>query len=296
MTKIKLLVGLIVGLCLLGCGPTNPQGSGGTGGTGGTGGGGLGGAHPTPGDVNLSIPGPFTVARYTSGWADSATYGAATIYYAPSAPTPWAGVAVVPGFTEMQLGGWGQFLAAHGFVTITVDTNTPLDSPEARASALVGAVQTLRSEGDRAGSPLQGKMSDSYGVMGHSMGGGGTLQAAADNLFGAAVSLMPWTVRKDFTGARTPILVISGQTDALVNPDDVYATIYPTITSQYKALTEYALESHVFANNPLANTAHAQLAAQYALAWFETFLHTDARYESVIKNNAAFSRFDAHLP
>lgn len=287
------VVGVVVGLYLAGCGATPP--AGGTGGTGGSGGsGGSGGGGPLPGDIDLSIPGRFQIRQYTSGWPDSPAFGAATIYYAPDAPPPWAGVAVVPGFTETQLAGWGQLLAAHGFVTITIDTNDPLVSPEQRADALDAAVATLKGENNRGGSPLQGKMADSYGVMGHSMGGGGTIQAAARTVYKAAVSLMPWTAIKTFPQARTPIYEVTATNDALVNKDDAWS-IYQSIGSQYKLITEYQGETHSFANMPLYS-GHPQLVGKYAIAWFEMFLHNDSRYEAVITNNSAFSRYDAHLP
>jgi hypothetical protein len=103
-----------------GTGATN-TGGGGTGGgipTGGTGpntGGtfnGTGGVSPTGGSGNVtgddptvdsaSHTGPYPVQSYTSGYADSPAYGAATIWYPTSGTPPYAGVAVSPGWTEYQ--------------------------------------------------------------------------------------------------------------------------------------------------------------------------------------------------
>ncbi|HMJ15848.1 MAG TPA: hypothetical protein VK524_30740, partial [Polyangiaceae bacterium] len=92
--KLATLVGATVVIALGGCGPRPPVG--GTGGSGGGGAGGSGGGQP--GTCNTPR---YDYRSYTSGWADSPSYGAATIYYPVGAPTPLSGVVIVPGFTAL---------------------------------------------------------------------------------------------------------------------------------------------------------------------------------------------------
>jgi hypothetical protein len=290
--KLTSLVAIIGALYIAGCGATSPTGSGGSGSGGsGAGGSGAGGTGGSTGDLDLGFPGRFAVQSYRSGWQDSPAYGAATIWYSPNAPTPWAGVAVVPGFTELQLTGWGSFLASHGFVTITIDTNSTGELPAARATALNAAINTLKAESSRSGSPLNGKMSsDSYAVMGHSMGGGGTLIASTDLQYKAAIPLAPWPAGSTHPSSRTPTLVITAENDSLV--DDVGAeNTYRSIGARPKAWMEFRGADHFVVNNP-NSPGNAQIGGRYALAWLEIFLHSDARYKSVIQSNSAFSGFE----
>jgi hypothetical protein len=71
---------------------------------------------------------------------------------------------------------WGPFLASHGIVTMTIGTNSGSDPPDTRKDALLDALETIKSEQTRMGSPLMGKLAlDALATMGWSMGGGGTL-------------------------------------------------------------------------------------------------------------------------
>ena len=67
-----------------------------------------------------------------------------------------------------------------GYLAMTIGTHSPFhDMPTARASALLDAVEALKEEHARSGSPLAGRLDVSrFAVAGWSMGGGGCLLAA----------------------------------------------------------------------------------------------------------------------
>lgn len=289
----RLLGGFVIAgtLAFGGCGPVNPQG---VGGAGGTGSGGTGGTDPGP---EITFPGPHAFRLYTGGWRDSPAYAAATIYFPVDLAGPLPGVAVVPGFTETQLAGWGEFLSSHGYVTITIDTNDPLVPPENRAEALKAAVQTLKEEGARSGSPIFGRLGSSFAVMGHSMGGGASLIVGNENPpdIKASIGLTPWRLGPGFEATRTPTLLIGAENDILVAVSEVerfYNSIPSTTT---KAWASFAGADHFVANNPMI-AGNPRIAGRYALAWLKMHVQNDASYRPIIANNEKFHIFRSTLP
>ena len=145
-----------------------------------------------PTAANITGNGSFTVTSATI--TNASGFRGGTVYY-PTAEGSYPLVAIVPGFTDtwasMQ---WiGPRLASWGFVVVGVSTNSNLDFPSARATqqlaALTWAVNTAptavrsRADGTRRG------------VAGYSMGGGGSVEALADDTTGvvkAGVALTPW--------------------------------------------------------------------------------------------------------
>ena len=131
---------------------------------------------------SLSNPGPFEVQTLneSDGIRNGPDYFGATIYYPINASPPFASIAIVPGFISgpSTVAEWGTFYASHGIVTIIVGTNSLYDFPEARAYALLDALETIRIENSRANSPLENALNlDQLAVSGWSMGGGGAQRA-----------------------------------------------------------------------------------------------------------------------
>lgn len=287
----QLAAGFVIAgtIAFSGCGPVNPQGVGGAGGTAGAAGGGNGGPE-------ITFPGSHPYRLYTGGWRDSPAYAGATIYFPTDLTGPAPGVAVVPGFTETQLVGWGEFLASHGYITITVDTNDPLVPPENRAEALKAAIQTLKEEGGRADSPIFGRIGDSFAVMGHSMGGGASLIVGNENPAGikATIALTPWRLGAGFPATRVPSLLIGAENDILVAVSEVerFYTSIPESTT--KTWASFAGADHFVANNPNL-LGNPRIAGRFALAWLKIHVENDASYKPVIQNQPAFHIFRSTL-
>ncbi|HMJ14319.1 MAG TPA: hypothetical protein VK524_23045 [Polyangiaceae bacterium] len=254
-------------------------------------------SDPPPTEASASTIGPYTYQTYTSGFRDSLAFGAATIYYPTNAPTPFAGVAVSPGFLETQANtlNWGKFLASHGFVVLTFETNSTLDQPPTRSTALLSAIDTLKSENTRAGSPLNGKMSaDRYAIMGHSMGGGGTLIAARTTRsdIRAAIPYAPWSSGTNYSDVRKPTLVIAAGNDTIAPANQHAFPIYQSInanTAGSKAYIEFTSGDHGVANDPLWDAANQKIVARYGLSWLKLYVLDDTRYQQFIQPNGAFN-------
>ncbi len=230
---------------------------------------------------DISNPGPYTFAtiNQNDGIRNGPDYGDATIYYPTNATPPFASVVIVPGFTQPQssIAAWGPFLASNGIVTMTIDTASPLNFPEARADGLIDAVETLRQENSRTASPLFGNLDlDKFAVAGWSMGGGGAqLAAAKDNSLKAALAFCPWMNFPTSSDLNhpVPVLILSGENDGTA-PVNQHANVHYDLTpsTTNKMLFEVAGGEHSVANDP-ANVQGEM--GKYGLAWLRYYLLDD---------------------
>jgi dienelactone hydrolase len=296
----------------LGLAPSSGTGSGSTGGssasTSGT-----GGSTserpveplPSPGALirgdaptleSATSSGEFEVETFTEGLRNGPDYGTQTLHFPVDAEPPFAAVAVVPGFTapESSIRTWGPFLASHGIVTLTIGTNSPTDSPDARANALLDALQTLTAENARPGSPLEGKIDTTrLGVMGWSMGGGGTLIASNTNPeIRAAITMAAWSPGAQFTADQVPTLLFAGSADSVAGGQSQgFFESIPETTP--KMLFEVEGGSHSVANNPSGGAGEV---GRYGLSWLKVFLESDERFRQfLLQEPTRDSEFIANL-
>ncbi|MFJ8934429.1 alpha/beta hydrolase [Streptomyces sp. NPDC102365] len=211
-----------------------------------------------------------TVAR-TSG------FGGGTVYYPTSTSDGTFGaVAIAPGFTASQSAvSWlGPRLASQGFVVITIDTLSTLDQPAARGDQLLAALDYLTQS-----SSVRTRIdSTRLGVMGHSMGGGGSLEAAKDRpSLQAAVPLTPWDTDKTWPEVQTPTLIVGADGDT-VAPVSSHAE--PFYTSLPSALNRAYLELNGATHS--APTSSNTTVAKYSLSWLKRFIDNDTRYEQFL--------------
>jgi dienelactone hydrolase len=226
--------------------------------------------------------GPFDVETLSAGLRDGPDYGTQTLHVPVDAEPPFAGVVVVPGFIspESSIRAWGPFLASHGIVTLTIGTNSGGDPPEVRARALLDGIETLKAENARSGSPVEGAMAlDRFGVMGWSMGGGGTLIAANEHPdLRAAVGLAAWSPGVRFSNNEVPTLLLAGSADALAGGQS--QGFFESIPEQTpKMLFEVAGGPHDIANDPAS--AGGEIG-RYGLSWLKVFLEGDERYRQFL--------------
>jgi dienelactone hydrolase len=241
------------------------------------------------------------VQQYTQGVPAGQDYVTPTVYYPTDCPAPFPGVVAIPGFTELQnaINMWGTFLASHGFVVMMVDSaangagNTGVQ-PASRALGLWEGVQTLQGENTRSGSPLVGKIDTGrMAVMGHSMGGGGTLIAAnAHAELKGAIGLCPWNPGGTYPQDTVPTLVFAGTADVLVAPSQATAEYQSIPTTTPKVYAEFNGGTHFVANTPLGPAATDAVAARVGLSWFKVHLAGDNRYQQFLAKDATMSNFD----
>ena len=241
-------------------------------------------AQQTGADPSTAIleakAGPLAVSNVKV--ASPSGFGSGTVYYPTTGKGPYGLVSVTPGFTEGQSAiNWlGPLLASHGFVVVTIGTKTILDVPTNRAKQMMAALTQVTALSATPTSPFAGKVDASrLAVMGHSMGGGGSLDAARDNpKLKAVIPLAPWETTKDYSGVTVPTLIVSCESDIIAPVKDhankFYASLTPTLS---KALLEMKGASH-FCTNSSANVATKTLIGKYSISWLKRFVDGDTRY------------------
>ena len=230
---------------------------------------------PAPTDASVEAPvGPFAFASVAVPDADTPGFGAATIYHPTSTSgVTFGGVAIAPGWTETQsaVSWFGPLLASHGFVVITIDTNDVFDNPAARSTQLLAALDHLTGA-----SPVRHLVDPArLAVMGHSMGGGGSLDAAkARPSLRAVVSLTGFSPDPTWPEIQSPTLLIGAQDDTIAPVDTFSKTFYRTLPNGLpKAYVELAGANHFVTN------ARTPTVARYVTSWLKRFVDNDRRYE-----------------
>jgi dienelactone hydrolase len=221
---------------------------------------------------------------YTDGIRDGQEFLAATIYYPKDADPPFAGVVICPGFTAYQdsVAPWGPFLASHGIVLMTIDTNTTGDSVDVRQGALMDALTSLKEEQTRAGSPIMGKLDMTrFGLMGWSMGGGGTWLNANDHPeLKSAITLAGHNSTAGGALRNTmitvPTLMLCGDADTSILGLAMSQPVYDAIPETTpKMLYEVSGASH-FDIQPMTGN---NLFGLFGLSWQKVYLEGDQRYK-----------------
>ncbi|MGB3437797.1 MAG: alpha/beta hydrolase [Actinophytocola sp.] len=233
------------------------------------------GPDPTENSIEASR-GSFAVSQTTVSSLVSG-FGGGTIYYPTStAEGTFGAVAISPGFTASQSSiSWlGPRLASQGFVVITIDTNSIYDQPASRGDQLRAALSYLTGS-----STVRSRIDASrLAVAGHSMGGGGSLEAAQDQpSLQAAIPLAPWNTQKSWSSLRVPTFIIGGESDTVAPVSSHSEPFYNSIpASAEKAYMELSNASHFFPNT--SNTT----VAKYMISWLKRFVDNDTRFDQFL--------------
>ena len=232
------------------------------------------GPAPTLASIQATT-GPFAVSTTTVASSDKGgRLGGGTVYFpTDTSQGTFGAMAIAPGFTERQSAiSWlGPRLASQGFVIFTIDTNSTSDNPTSRATQLLASLDYLTQT-----SSVRAEVdANRLGVSGHSMGGGGTLEASVSRpSLKAAIPMAPWDANvKDFSNDTVPTLIVAAQNDTIAPVSRHALVFYNSIpTTQPKMYLELAGASHTATNH--ANTTQAQ----YEIAWLKRFIDNDTRY------------------
>lgn len=234
------------------------------------------GPAPTVSSIEASR-GPYAVSETSVSSLAVSGFGGGTIYYPTStADGTFGAVAVSPGYTAYQSSiAWlGPRLASQGFVVFTIDTNSTLDQPGSRGAQLLAALDYLTQR-----SSVRGRIDSSrLGVMGHSMGGGGTLEAAKSRpSLQAAIPLTGWNLDKTWPELRTPTLVVGADGDSVASvashSEPFYQSLPGSLDKAYLELNN--------ANHFTPNTSNTTIA-KYSVSWLKRFIDNDTRYEQFL--------------
>ncbi|GGT86087.1 MULTISPECIES: bis(hydroxyethyl) terephthalate hydrolase [Streptomyces] len=234
------------------------------------------GPAPTNSSIE-AVRGPYAVSDTSVSSLAVTGFGGGTIYYPTStADGTFGAVVISPGFTayESSIAWLGPRLASQGFVVFTIDTLTTMDQPDSRGRQLLAALDYLTQR-----SSVRGRVDGTrLGVMGHSMGGGGALEAAKTRpSLQAAIPLTGWNTDKSWPEIKTPTLVVGADGDTVApvasHSEPFYESLPRTLDKAYLELNN--------ASHFTPNTSDTTIA-KYSISWLKRFIDNDTRYEQFL--------------
>ncbi|MFE5296839.1 alpha/beta hydrolase family protein [Streptomyces sp. NPDC056632] len=234
------------------------------------------GPAPTVASIEAAR-GSYAVSQTRVSSLAVTTFGGGTIYYPTSTSDGTFGAVVIsPGFTayESSIAWLGPRLASQGFVVFTIDTLTTLDQPDSRGRQLLAALDYLTQR-----STVRARVDASrLGVMGHSMGGGGTLEAAKSRpSLKAAIPLTGWNTDKTWPEITTPTLIVGADGDTVAPVATHSEPFYESLPASLdKAYLELNGATH-FTPNSSDTTI-----AKYSVSWLKRFIDDDTRYDQFL--------------
>ncbi|MFS8197970.1 alpha/beta hydrolase [Streptomyces sp. CWNU-52B] len=234
------------------------------------------GPAPTTSSIE-AVRGPYSVSQTTVSSLAVTGFGGGTVYYPTSTGDGTFGaVTISPGYTGTQSSiSWlGARLASQGFVVFTIDTLTTLDQPDSRGRQLLASLDYLTQR-----SSVRTRIdSTRLAVMGHSMGGGGSLEAAKTRpSLQAAIPLTPWNLDKSWPEVSTPTLIFGADGDTIAPVASHAEPFYGSLPSSTdKAYLELNNATH-FTPNSSDTTI-----AKYSVSWLKRFVDNDTRYEQFL--------------
>ncbi|MFE5631941.1 alpha/beta hydrolase family protein [Streptomyces sp. NPDC056543] len=234
------------------------------------------GPAPTVASIEAAR-GSYAVSQTSVSSLVATGFGGGTIYYPTTTSDGTFGAVVIsPGFTayEPSIAWLGPRLASQGFVVFTIDTLTTLDQPDNRGRQLLAALDHLTQR-----SSVRARVDASrLGVMGHSMGGGGTLEAAKSRpSLKAAIPLTGWNTDKSWPEISTPTLVVGADGDTVAPVATHSEPFYESLPASLdKAYLELNGATHFTPNS--SNTT----IAKYSISWLKRFIDDDTRYDQFL--------------
>jgi dienelactone hydrolase len=225
-----------------------------------------------PTSANITGNGSFATTS-TSISSLVSGFGGGVAYY-PTTAGQYPVIAVSPGYTAAwsSISWIGPRLASWGFVVVGIETNSRFDQPASRGNQLLAALNwAVNSSPTAVRSRVDG---NNRGVAGHSMGGGGTLEALSSDSTGlvkAGVPLAPWNTDKTWGEVREPVLIVGGESDTVAPVGSHSIPFYNSLGGS-KSYVELNNASHFFPQTTNATTSRA------LVSWFKRWLNNDTRF------------------
>ncbi|MEU4564551.1 alpha/beta hydrolase [Actinoplanes sp. NPDC023936] len=233
---------------------------------------------PAPSTSSIeAVRGPFSTAQTSVSRLAATGFGGGDIYYpTDTSAGTFGAVVIAPGFTasKSSMAWLAPRIASQGFVVFNIDTLTTSDQPDSRGRQLLAAADYLTGR-----STVRTRIDATrVAVVGHSMGGGGTLEASRSRpSLQAAIPLTPWNLTKSWSGNTVPTLVIGADGDSVAPVRTHSEPFYQSLpASPGKAYLELNSATH-FAPNTSNTTI-----AKFSIAWLKLFVDNDTRYQQFV--------------
>ncbi|MEU4625704.1 alpha/beta hydrolase [Actinoplanes sp. NPDC023801] len=233
---------------------------------------------PAPSTSSIeAVRGPFATAQTTVSRLAASGFGGGDIYYpTDTSAGTFGAVVIAPGFTasKSSMAWLAPRLASQGFVVFNIDTLSTSDQPDSRGRQLLAAADYLTGS-----SSVRSRVDATrVAVVGHSMGGGGTLEASRTRpSLQAAIPLTPWNLTKSWSRNTVPTLIVGADGDSVASVSSHAEPFYNSLpASPGKAYLELNNASHFAPNS--SNTT----IAKHSIAWLKLFVDNDTRYQQFV--------------
>lgn len=244
-----------------------------------------------PADYELSDPGDYTGCYYDTGLESSAYDSAFIAYPCETSEGPFPSLTFTGGITNVkeQVAWLADHVVTYGFVLIVMTpTNNLSVKTDVWKNAMLGGLDMLESENNRSSSPIYNLVDTSrLGIMGFSMGGGGTLKAA--NAVGrrikTALSLAPHEAPVDpsmYTNISVPTVVTTGTNDSICPRDSVKAIFDCLPDGLERLFVNFTDAHHVDWMDLLGDARTHDRFKTFVVAWLKYYLEGDSSYETYL--------------
>jgi pimeloyl-ACP methyl ester carboxylesterase len=230
---------------------------------------------PDPTRDSVTTAGTFATASMNVPAGNG--FSNAVIYYpTDTSQGKFGAIAFIPGYN----GSWaalewtGPWLASFGFVVIGGEAINPTDGDTARGTQLLAALDYLTQR-----SPVRDRIDPNRtAVIGHSMGGGGAISAAARrSSLKAAIGLAPAIFSTDVSTIQVPTMMMAGQKDTTVTP-----AYTKNFYNQLPASTKKSYVELTGAGHGFPSWTPNSVMMRKVVPWFKIFLDNDARYSQFL--------------
>ncbi|MEU5877100.1 dienelactone hydrolase family protein [Spirillospora sp. NPDC047279] len=234
------------------------------------------GPDPTLASVQAER-GPFAVQQITVPANSAPGFNRGTIYYpTDTSQGTFGAVTIIPGFTEPEstMAWYGPRLASQGFVVMTLEPYSVLNIPDNRADQMLAALDYLTTTSQVKNRIDPGRLA----VMGHSMGGGGSLRAAQKRpSLKAIIPLAPWHTERDWSAVKTPTLIVAADNDFIAgvgtHAEPFYNSLGQAPEKAYLLLKNAGHMAPIFPNTTIA---------MYSISWLKRYVDEDTRYSQFL--------------
>lgn len=244
-----------------------------------------------PEEYELSDPGEYTGCYYDTGLESSAYDSAFIAYPCETSDGPFPALTFTGGITNVkeQVAWLADHVVTYGFVLIVMTpTNNMSTTTDIWEKAMLGGLEMLESENNRPSSPIYGLVDmDRLGIMGFSMGGGGTLKAAntVGNKIKTALSLAPHEAPVNasmYRNVSVPTVVTTGTRDSICPRDSVKAIFDCLPDDNERLFVNFTNAHHVDWMDLLGDATTHDRFKTFVVSWLKYYLEGDASYQTYL--------------
>jgi predicted dienelactone hydrolase len=241
-------------------------------------------------EYELFAPGEYTKCYYDTGLESSDYKSAFIVYPCETSKGPFPALTLTGGITNVkeQVAWLADHVVTYGFILIVMTpTNNLSLSTDVWKNAMLGGLEMLESENSRQDSPICSLVdTDRLGIMGFSMGGGGTLKAAdaMGSRIRTALSLAPHEAASldasMYTNISVPTVVTTGTNDLLC-PRDSVKTIFDCLPSGIERLfVNFTDADHVDWMDWFGDQRTQNRFKTFVVSWLKYHLEGDISYKT----------------